>query len=95
MAREAMVTRTMKSTEVTILCLDTVTCEPSNKTITLPRTYKDEAEMLKEAKKLEETPDFILTKVVAYEVHEALYGMSEADFIKSAKILPPRAKVTE
>jgi hypothetical protein len=34
-------------------------------------------------------------KIVKQEVVETLYGMTEDEFIKNAKVLPPRAVATE
>lgn len=42
MARTPMVTRTMQTTEVNVLCLNIEEGEPFNEVVTSPRTYKDE-----------------------------------------------------
>lgn len=85
MARRPMVTRTIQSTKVNVLCLDVSDGEPCNVEVVLPRTYKDEAAMLKEAKKLIDTDTVKAVHIVDVEVTENLYGMDEADFIKYAK----------
>ena len=51
MAREPIVSRTFKTTVATILCLNIVTAEPENRTITIPRKMKDEKDILKFARK--------------------------------------------
>lgn len=84
-----MVTRTIKATEVTLLCVDVEKGEPFNKVITLPRVYKDDKAIMKVASKYD-TETEKAVHVVATKVIENLYGMEEADFIKYATILPPR-----
>lgn len=88
--RKPMVTRTIQTTTVTLMCLDTESAEVENRTVTLPRTYKDEKAILKVAKPLVETDNFKAVTVVDTEVNEVLYGMSEQEFIEHANILPPR-----
>lgn len=90
MAREPMVTRTIKTTKVTVLCVDTIAGETCNKTVTVPRTYKDEVALMKVVKTLIETELIKVVYIVDTEVVETLYGMSEQEFIEVAKILPPR-----
>lgn len=91
MARTPSVTRTIQTTDITVMCVDVTTAEVSNKTLTLPRTFKDEEAMLKAVKKAGETDTCKFVQVVAHKVNEQLYGMTEADFIKYAKPLPPRS----
>lgn len=94
MARIPSVTRTIQTTDITVMCVDVTTAEVSNKTLTLPRTFKDESAMLKAAKKAGETDTCKIVQVVAHKVNEQLYGMTEADFIKYAHPLPPRSGST-
>ena len=42
MARVPMVTRTIVATKVNVMCLDVQKGEPFNKSVTVPRTYKDD-----------------------------------------------------
>lgn len=89
--RTPMVTRTICTTKVTVLCLDLEKAEPYNETFTLPRTYKNEDAILKALEPF--FPDKEKVKpvhVVETEVIETLYGMSEQDFINNATVLPPR-----
>ena len=88
--RKPMVTRTIQTTEVTLLCLDIESAEPCNKDCVLPRTYKDEDAMLKAAKEVIDTDTIKCVSVVRSEVKETLYGMDEAKFIENAEVLPPR-----
>ena len=90
MAKKPMITRTIQTTEVTVLCMDIQQGEPFNKDVTLPRTYKDNTAMLKAAAAIIDTDDVKAVHVVRSEVKETLYGMTEDDFIAAAEILPPR-----
>lgn len=90
MARIPQVTRTIQTTEAKIMCLDVVRGEPIIKEVSLPRTYKDEESLLKQAKNEIETDEIKVVHVVDSFVKETLYGMSEQDFIKVANVLPPR-----
>lgn len=90
MARIPMVTRTIQTTKANVLCLNIVEGEPFNKVVTLPRTYKDEKSLMKMVEKTINTDSVKAVHVVDTKVEETLYGMSEADFIANAKILPKR-----
>lgn len=95
MARIPQVTRTIQTTRCTVLCMDIEAREPINKDVVLPRTYKDENAMLKEAKKVIETNTIKCVQVVDHSVNETLYGMSEQEFIAHAKPLDPRKIYTK
>lgn len=90
MARAPMVTRTISTTNATLMMVDTESAEVFNKDVILPRTYEDEKAILKAAKKVHENEQHKVVAVVSTEVNETLYGMSEAEFIAHAKPLPPR-----
>lgn len=91
MAKTPMITRTIQTTEVNVLCMDIKQGEPFNTTVTLPRTYKDNAAMLKAAAAVIDNEYTKAVHIVAYDVKETLYGMKETDFIANADILPARA----
>ena len=84
MARQPMVTRTIQTTHATVLCLNIAEAEPFNQTVILPRTYKDEKTMMKLVEKLINTDNIKAVHIVDSEVHEGLYGMTEADCIAAA-----------
>lgn len=90
MAREPMVTRTITITKVNVMCLDIETGEPCNKSVVVPRTYKDNETLLKKVKEVLETETLKPVHVVSKEEIETLYGMSEQLFIEHAKVLSPR-----
>lgn len=93
MARKPMVTRTIQSTHATVLCMDLYHAEPCNVDVILPRTYKDNKSVLKAAEAKLNSDTLRAVMVVAVEVEEKLYGMTEEDFIAHATILPARASL--
>lgn len=92
MARKPMVTRTIITTKVTVLCLDVNSAEPFNKTVTLPRTYKDDKKLLKSVEEVINTDNVKAVHIVDKKEIETLYGMTEQDFINNAKILDPATR---
>lgn len=94
MARPQMVTRTFTTTKAKLLSVKISTEETEIVEITLPRTYKDNNEILKVAQKNCDNEDTRYVHVISAETVETLYGMSEADFLKYAAVLPPRPAKT-
>ena len=94
MARVPMVSRTITTTKVNVMCLNIETGEPENRSVTVPRTYKDTEKLLKAVRAIEETDTLKVVHVVDTEVQETLYGMTEAEFIANAQVLPPRPTPT-
>lgn len=94
MARERMVTRTVELTVCKVMCLDVTTAEVQINTYELSGTYPDNDSTLKAVKKLHEMETFKCVAVQETEAKEVLYGMTEIDFIKLAKALPPRGTKT-
>ena len=94
MARVPMVTRTITTTKVNVMCLDITAGEPRNEVVTVPRTYKDDQALLKKVKQIIENDELKAVHIVSKEEIETLYGMTEDEFIATAKVLPPR-KATE
>lgn len=90
MARVPMVTRTIITTNVNVMCLDIETGEPCNKCVVVPRTYKDDEKLLKKVKEVLETKTLKPVHIVDKEEIETLYGMTEQEFIEHAEVLPPR-----
>ena len=91
MAKKPVITRTIQTTEATVLCMDVQQGEPFNKDVTLPRTYKDNTAMLKAAAAIIDTDEVKAVHVVRSEVKETLYGLPEADSLANAVILPARS----
>lgn len=92
MARKPMVTRTIVTTKVNVLCLDINSAEPFNKVVTLPRTYKDEKKLFKKVEEVVNTDVVKAVHVVDKEEVETLYGMTEQVFITNATILDPATR---
>lgn len=94
--RTPMVTRTITTTNVTVLCADAIAQQMYEKDVTLPRTYKDDKALMKAVSQVvdvdTEDEKIKAVSVVSTEVVETLYGMSELEFIKAAKVLPPRTQ---
>ena len=90
MARVPMVTRTIQTTVCKVLCLDLENKQPIEKTIKLPRTYKDEKSMMKKISPMIDSDTCKAVHVISTEIEETLYGMSEQQFIETAQILPAR-----
>lgn len=90
-----MVTRTILTTEVSVLCLDLIKSEPFNMDVSLPRTYKDEKSMMKKVSALIDNDERKAVHIVRTEVKETLYGMPEEEFIIAAEVLPPRKDYTK
>lgn len=95
MARVPMVTRTINTTKVNVMCLDIETGEPCNRYVVVPRTYKDDEKLLKKVKEVLETETLKPVHVVDKEEIETLYGMSEQEFIEHAEVQPPRKPAEE
>ena len=91
MARERMVTRTVELTIAEVMTLDTVTAEVRIIPYEIGGGLTDHVAILKAVKKLHETDTFKCVAVQNVSVKEILYGMTEAEFIARAKILPPRS----
>ena len=92
MSRERMITRTIEALNVEIMGIDITNNTVSNASYHfVGYNFKNDDDILKVAK-AETSDTFIPVRVVSTFKTEKLYGMSEADFLKYAKELPPRAK---
>ena len=91
--REKLVTRTIVSTNITALSLNTETLEAKPVVFTVPGLYEVGTKEVKTllSKMSDETVTYV--KALKCEKVEKLYGMLEATFLQYAKELPPRTKV--
>lgn len=92
MARQRMISRTIKVTEVTVLCMDVVTCEPCNRSLRFQGYFKDDNKLMKAIKEDVETENFKVVHIVDKVEHEVLVGMSETDFLNMAFPLDDKRK---
>lgn len=90
MARKRMVTRTIKTTHVEVLCLDITTEETVNKSVILSGTYKNNKALMKAVSNILNSETLKAVHVTDSTEKETLYGMDENDFIHYATELPPR-----
>ena len=91
MARVPQVTRTITTTKVVAMVVNTQLGETETKVYVLPRTYKDNTAVLKQLQKTFDTEDVKIVKVLDVQEENTLYGMTEQKFIENATVLPPRA----
>ena len=89
MARKRMVTRTVMQTTADVMTLDVITAEVQVRTYGIGGQYNDE-ELLKKLQKLFQTDTLKLVHIESQICNEVLLGMDEEDFIRLAKVLPPR-----
>ena len=87
-----MVTRTITSTKVNVLCLELAKAEPFNKVIELAGTYKDDKALMNAITNTMDTEKEKPVHIVDKEIVDKLYGMSEDEFIKSAQELDPKTR---
>ena len=92
MARERMVTRTIATVEYVCMTVNTVTRQVEDITVSIPSgmTMTEKARQKAIISALPETNT--LVQVTSETVKETLYGMTEEQFIKLARVLPPRSK---
>lgn len=89
MARKRMVTRTIEQTTAHVMTLDVTTADVQIKDYPIGGRYSDE-ELLKKLQKIFQTDTLKLVHVESQECEEVLLGMEEEEFIRLAKVLPPR-----
>lgn len=90
MAKERMVTRTVALTECEVMLVDITKGEVSSITQNITGKITDNSAAMKACKKLLETETVKVVAITKMLTRDELYGMTEADFIAQAEILPPR-----
>lgn len=90
MARKPMVTRTVTTTVVNVMFVDTETEEVFDGKVILSGVYKDNTKMMKAVQEQTFKENVKPVSIKSYEERNELYGMTEAEFIERAVILPPR-----
>ena len=92
--KEKMITRTIVSTNYTVMCVDVATAKVDNRLYSFAGV-RDDAKCLSIINDLyKETTDKAVAVISAEEV-ETLYGMPESVFMKYAVVLPPRGTKKE
>ena len=89
MARKRMITRTVEQTTAQVMTLNVTTAEVQVRPHDIGGHYTDE-ELLKKRQKLFQTDTLKLVHIESQDCKEVLLGMDEEDFIRLAKVLPPR-----
>lgn len=89
MARKRMITRTVEQTTAQVMTLDVTTAEVQVLPYDIGGQYNDE-ELLKKLQSLFQTDTLKLVHIESQTCKEVLLGMYEEDFIRLAKVLPPR-----
>lgn len=89
MARKRMVTRTVMQTTANVMTLDITTAEVKVYTYDIGGQYTDE-ELLKKLQNLFQSDILKLVHIESQTCNEVLLGMDEEEFIRLAKVLPPR-----
>ena len=87
MARKPQITRTFRTNRITVLCLDVVTAESQNVTVTLPRVLNDEKKTMAAVKAAIETDTLKAVSIVDSVVVEQLYTMDEDFFLAHATLV--------
>lgn len=85
-----MVTRTIEQTTASVMTLDITTAEVLIKEYTIGGAYENDSELLEKLKKIFETETLKLVHIESKTSEELLLGMEEDEFIRLAKVLPPR-----
>ena len=90
--RERMVTRTVTSVDYVCMTANTETRKVEDLTVNIPNgvtmTEKARLKAIAEALPASNT----LVQIISETVKETLYGMTEEQFIKLAKVMPARTK---
>lgn len=84
MARERMVTRTIRSTLVTVMQVNTETAEVTNNTYNISSIFNDDTKLLRAVKKLYETEQEKIVAIVGKMQISDFYGMTENEFLTHA-----------
>lgn len=94
-----MITRTVVSTKVVAMCVNTETAEVFNKEVELPGTFKKEKDLEKALVKKLNTGFEKFVQVCSNEEEvkliekvDKLYGMEEEEFISFATLLDPKTR---
>lgn len=84
--RKPSVTRTISTLNITVIGMDTVTCEPMTKTYPVYESEapKDEEKLFNYIRKMYETDTFKISAITGKEAVTKTYRMSLSKFIETA-----------
>lgn len=87
--RKPSVTRTISSLNITVLGMDTVSCEPMTKTFPIYESEapKDEAKLFNYIRKMYETDTFKISAITGKELVTKTYTMPLSKYIEEAKVV--------
>lgn len=82
----------MKVTNATVLMVNLETQETAQTQVSMPNTYKDDKALMKSLVKTYEGSQLKPVHVIASNVIEKLYGMTEKTFLDNAQELDPETR---
>ena len=91
MARERMITRTIKETNVSVMYVNVSTASVDYCDYKLAGEFDTNEAIMKYLKKNYEDENIKIVNIVNVDTVDKLYGMPEAEFMALARVLPPRA----
>ena len=89
MKKQKMITRTMSVSNVTYMVVDVTTATVGTFSDTLVGSHNADTALI-ELRSTRETETLKVVSVINVAVEEALYGITESDFLAHAVKLPPR-----
>lgn len=92
MARERMITRTVNSTVYECMVVDSTSKQVETVPVTISSAETMTEKALDKAIRSAVPSGKLFVQVTSSKQAETLYGMSEQEFIRLAKVLPPRTK---
>ena len=91
MARERMVTRTVTAVEYDVMTVDMESKSVSMDKVTIPSGDTMTDKIREKAIKASLPDGHTFVQITGQNIKETLYGMTEQDFIRHARVLPPRS----
>ena len=95
MARIRMITRTVVSTVFDVMVVNQSTMKVEKISVSVASADSLSADKQVEAVKSNLPADYLFVQITGSHTEETLYGMTEEEFIRLAKVLPPRNAKTE
>ena len=92
MARERMITRTVNSTVFDCMVVNSTSKQVETITVTISSADTMAEKALDKAIRSNIPAGKLFVQTISSKQVETLYGMTEQEFIKLAKVLPPRTK---